>query len=363
MDKRYQIFISSTFSDLIEERQAVLKAILEIDHTPAGMELFPAIDDSAWLLIQDVIDASDYYALIVGGRYGSLDSQGISYTEKEYDYARKQKKPVIALLHKNPDNLPRGKTEADPNSWEKLKSFRKKVEAAHTCVYWETADELKARMIVGLSSSIKRFPAVGWVRADQVPSGASLKEAITLRDRIAELEKELETTRTTPPIGSESLMQDNDTFDIVVRFTAEPPHGGYYDRAKYDLKIKPTWNEIFAAVAPVMINEAKDSNLRDSFRSFFVRFAHQDAEQTPKLKKHKLMDFVVLGNDIDTCIVQLRALGLIEENQRKRSVTDKGTYWSLTPYGDLKMVQLRALRRDHKDQPREAAIAQEAKEE
>jgi hypothetical protein len=33
MNKRYQIFISSTFKDLVEERQAVLKAILEIDHS------------------------------------------------------------------------------------------------------------------------------------------------------------------------------------------------------------------------------------------------------------------------------------------------------------------------------------------
>jgi len=63
MDKRYQIFISSTFLDLQDERQAVLKAILEIDHMPAGMELFPATDDTAWLLIRDVIDSSDYYIL------------------------------------------------------------------------------------------------------------------------------------------------------------------------------------------------------------------------------------------------------------------------------------------------------------
>ena len=70
MDKRYQIFISSTFRDLIDERQAVLKAVLELDHMPAGMELFPASDDSAWELIKDIIDGSDYYVLIVGGRDG-----------------------------------------------------------------------------------------------------------------------------------------------------------------------------------------------------------------------------------------------------------------------------------------------------
>jgi hypothetical protein len=73
MQKRYQVFVSSTFTDLKDERQAVLKAILELDHMPAGMELFPATDDSAWQLIKDVIDTSDYYALIIGGRYGSLD--------------------------------------------------------------------------------------------------------------------------------------------------------------------------------------------------------------------------------------------------------------------------------------------------
>lgn len=133
MEKRYQVFISSTFRDLVQERQEVLKAVLEIDHVPAGMELFPAADDAAWQLIKDVIDGSDYYVVIIGGRYGSLDDTGIGYTEKEYDYAVSQHKPVVPLLHKNPDNLPRGKTETDKESWEKLKKFRERVEAKHTC--------------------------------------------------------------------------------------------------------------------------------------------------------------------------------------------------------------------------------------
>jgi len=102
MEKRYQVFISSTFRDLIDERQAVLRAVLELDHMPAGMELFPAADESAWQLVCDVVDASDYYVLIVGGRYGSLDDAGIGYTEKEYDYAVSRNKPVMALLTRTP---------------------------------------------------------------------------------------------------------------------------------------------------------------------------------------------------------------------------------------------------------------------
>jgi hypothetical protein len=73
---------------------------------PAGMELFPASDYCAWQLIKDVIDASDYYVLIIGGRYGSLDEEGLGYTEKEYNYAVSVKKLVVPLLHKQPDNLP-----------------------------------------------------------------------------------------------------------------------------------------------------------------------------------------------------------------------------------------------------------------
>ena len=189
MEKIYQIFISSTFVDLKEERQSVLKAILELNHMPAGMELFPASDESAWDLIKDVINASDYYVLIIGGRYGSTDETGLGYTEKEYDYAISINKPIIPLLHENPDNLPREKTETEEAIWDKLKSFRAKVEKKHTCVYWKSAEDLKAKVIVGLTSAVKKYRAIGWVRADKVPSEDTLTEILILRRRIGELDR------------------------------------------------------------------------------------------------------------------------------------------------------------------------------
>ena len=229
-EKRYQVFISSTFRDLLDERQAVLKAVLELDHMPAGMELFPAADDTAWQLIKDVIDSSDYYVLLIGGRYGSLDEEGIGYTEKEYDYARKTKKAVIPLLHSKPDNLPRDKTETDPEAWEKLEAFRKKVESKHTCVYWESAEELKAKVIIGLTANIKRHPAVGWIRADAVPTDATVRDVLSLRDQISRLEAELQKVRTEAPPGTEDLMQDDDTFEVEYHFTARRPDESYYEK-------------------------------------------------------------------------------------------------------------------------------------
>jgi len=349
LEKRYQIFISSTFRDLIDERQAVLKSILELDHMPAGMELFPATDDTAWELIKDVIDASDYYVLIVGGRYGSLDGEGIGYTEKEYDHAIKTKKAVIPLLHQNPDNLPRDKTETDDVSWKKLKRFREKVEKKHTCVYWNSAEELKAKVIIGLTSATKRHPAVGWVRADRVPAESTLAEVLSLKQKLSELQAELVASRSAPPLGTEDLMQSDDAYKMKVSFGATPSGGGWNDERKYNSSISPTWNELFAGVAPVMINETTEPSLRSAFKSYLTSISRAEFTEHPELESNSLSSFSFSKSEIDTCMIQMRALGLIKESDKKRSVRDTASYWALTPYGDQLMVQLRALSHREKD--------------
>ena len=350
MDKRYQVFISSTFRDLREERQAVLKAVLEIAHMPAGMELFPASDEAAWQLITDVIDASDYYVLIVGGRYGSLDDTGIGYTEKEYDYAVALRKQVIPLLHKNPDNLPRDKTETDTESWDKLKNFRKKIEKRHTCVYWATADELKANVIVGLTSAIKRHPATGWVRADEIPSKTTITEILKLRDRIAELEQSAEADKTRPRQGTEDFAQGADEFTIHCEFSTRVP-GTFTNDASFTAKLSLVWDEIFAAVAPNMINECSQRDLHKAFVQFFEGRATEAFRDEKDIRGKRLGEFQFRNDQIETCLLQFRALGLIGESVRTRSVKDTTTYWKLKPYGDYLMTQLRALRRTAAPQP------------
>jgi len=100
-DRRYQVFVSSTFRDLEAERQKVLQAVLEIKAFPAGMELFPSADDQQWEFIKREIESSDYYVVIVAGKYGSEAEDGLSYTEKEYDYAVQLGKPVMGFLFKD----------------------------------------------------------------------------------------------------------------------------------------------------------------------------------------------------------------------------------------------------------------------
>ncbi|MCM1201390.1 MAG: DUF4062 domain-containing protein [Bacteroides fragilis] len=98
MNKKLQVFVSSTYTDLIEERQAAVQAILDAGHIPAGMELFKA-GKSQMQTIYKWIDESDVYMLILGGRYGSIEEEsGLSYTELEYKYALSKNTPVFAIV-------------------------------------------------------------------------------------------------------------------------------------------------------------------------------------------------------------------------------------------------------------------------
>ncbi len=140
---KYQVFISSTYQDLKDARLEVLKAILRNDQIPAGMEAFPATNDRGWEIIRRTIDESDYYVLLLGGHYGSYRSgqRGPSWTEYEYDYARKRGLPVLAFMRdraRTPGNL----IETDPDKTKRLADFIARVRSQHLSRTWGTAEEL-----------------------------------------------------------------------------------------------------------------------------------------------------------------------------------------------------------------------------
>src|SRR5258706_2850866 len=178
MDKRYQVFVSSTFKDLEAERQEVMHALLELDCIPAGMELFPAANDAQWNLIKRVIDDCDYYLLILGGRYGSTAPDGVGYTEMEYRYALSISKPTIAFLHRDPGKIPTRKSESTDEGREKLAAFRALVEEK-LCKQWESPQELGCVVSRSLVQLIKTTPAVGWVRANELAGPAGVLEYVT----------------------------------------------------------------------------------------------------------------------------------------------------------------------------------------
>jgi len=177
MKKRYQVFVSSTFLDLQEERSEVMQALLELKCIPAGMELFPASNDDQWTLIKNVIDDCDYYLVIIGGRYGSIGPEGMSYTEMEYRYALEQSKPVMAFVHHDPGMLPANQSEATPEGREKLEKFRALVKKKMVRS-WKSPSDLGSVVTRSLVQLIETVPATGWIRADQVPTREATQDSV-----------------------------------------------------------------------------------------------------------------------------------------------------------------------------------------
>lgn len=165
MQKKYQVFISSTFSDLVEERQDTIRSVLDLGHIPAGMEIFPAADSEQFEYIKKVIDECDYYVLIIGARYGSVDAGGMSFTEKEYDYANEKNIPVLVFPHGDTGSIPIAKSDVDPGVVERLNSFRSRATKGRLVQFWKTRNELKTKVLVSLSKAFLEQPGNGWIRA------------------------------------------------------------------------------------------------------------------------------------------------------------------------------------------------------
>ena len=166
MKKKYTVFVSSTYEDLKEERQEVMRVLLEADCIPCGMEYFPATEDSTLDFIKKIIDDCDYYVLILGNKYGSTDSSGQSYTEKEYLYAQEKGIPTLSFIRNNLNSLPLELCEDNTKKKKRLRQFRELAKKNKICKFWSNKDELARRVLQSISQIIKDAPGAGWVRAD-----------------------------------------------------------------------------------------------------------------------------------------------------------------------------------------------------
>lgn len=156
------------------------------------MEMFSAGDDDQWTVITNTIDKSDYYIIILGHRYGSLAADGLSYTEKEYDYAKSKGIPIMAFVKdRNASTLP-SERESDPESIEKLERFVEKVTQNKMCDFWKNEDELGAKVTVALFKAFTLNPQVGWIRANTIDTTKTLDGLTKLSAENQELKSELE---------------------------------------------------------------------------------------------------------------------------------------------------------------------------
>ncbi len=182
MDPRYQVFVSSTYSDLRSERVRIINELTKIGYIAAGMEQFPATDEEQMEYIRLIIDEFDYYVVIIKGKYGSVASDGISYTEKECEYALQKGKPVLGFLFRNPRSLRVEEIDDDPAKAANLRKFREKLERRKIINYWDTVDELASVVKESINDIARRKPGIGWVRGDKALDPNLYKELVQSKE-------------------------------------------------------------------------------------------------------------------------------------------------------------------------------------
>lgn len=192
MNKRFQVFISSTFNDLKEERRAIIESLLNARYIPAGMEIFSASSDEQFNYIKKIIDDCDYYILILKNNYGSISaSTGISYTEMEYDYAMKRKMPILAFIYDNLENTQ--VNEIEKKNRMLFWNFRDRIlKTNRLCKMWNSSLELIPSVIGSLNEEVQTNPQIGWVRPDIYEQYYLIEEIYKLREKKVKIENVIE---------------------------------------------------------------------------------------------------------------------------------------------------------------------------
>ncbi len=148
-----RVFISSTYEDMEEYRKIAIEALMSIEQMPIGMEGFIASTDTSLETCLSNVRRCQMLILLIGMQYGSIDkTTGKSYTELEYEEARRNNIPVLAFLMDEtrcsvlPMHVDMGIAA------EKLSDFKNHLKSNKYCTKFESKQDLKTKIALSVGN-------------------------------------------------------------------------------------------------------------------------------------------------------------------------------------------------------------------
>lgn len=324
-ERLYQVFVSSTFIDLKDERHEVMMALLQTKCIPIGMERFPATDADQMAYIRPVIDNCDYYIVILAGRYGSVpDGNSVSYTEMEFDYAVSRGKYVIVMCHRDVGTIPLSLSEKSDLGRQRLQAFYDKVRKGRICDHWSNAHELASKVKTAIYDAIEKHPQPGWVRATTLASAAERKAPPSLPNAT--------------PASSAKLV------GIPVRMNFLPKGANPISPLQVaEFEVKRSVDQLLLLLARRLEKPATANSLKGSFERVLT------PSLTDELVAHNGgMQITPYGHcSIKTAAFQrvidsLNAEDLVQWKAAPRSDEDQAARWVISKTGVKRLSRLRA---------------------
>jgi hypothetical protein len=340
--KKLQVFISSTYIDLIDERQSAVQAVLDSGHIPAGMELFKAGNETQLDTIYKWIDNSDVYMLILGGRYGSVDEKSQkSYTRLEYEYALKKGIPIFSVvltekfLREKNSLLGNDKTYEQKNK-DKYDEF-KLIVLSKIVRMVDDAKDIMLTIHSTLVNFLEEYEnLVGWIRANDSEANTSLLTQINslsienkeLYEKNSELKKNIDLMQSE---FESDLAFEGEVINIQGTYSEQLSTGTkklYQDR---NIEKEITWDKMFLLWAPRLtatINSARaKSELEYALKDYMGRY------------------FKINENLFQTIKIQFTALGLIKYYEAQTTKAGSSEFIKLTSKGSQHLIRNTAIKK------------------
>jgi hypothetical protein len=267
------------------------------------------------------------YLLIIGARYGSTDSDGVSFTEREFDYAVSKEKTAIALLHNDVQSLPKKNFDNDPTLELKVNAFRDKVKNGRMVRFWNNRDQLVAAMMQAIIRAIATYPASGWIRGDEAADEDVIRKYMQLRTSYDEL---IENYNAVVANNSPKLVDLANLEELSeIRYTYSSNDRDYADSIKLSLA------DILKIVGPDLYSPHASGGIRSDIKSYVSRL------------KPRASFINVNQMDADTVKIHLHALGILNIEAAASKSGGLQEFVSLTEKGRAELIRVMAVRTEN----------------
>ena len=186
----------------------------------------------------------------------------------------------------------------------------------------------------------KKHPSDGWVPGRFAADEKLYRKLDELRTKIQELENVKKELLDSPPDEAENLAKGTEIYSQPCKFWVDEI------AESIEIEIVASWDKIFSYAGTAMIGECTEQEFRRKVQ--LVYFHSVPAQYKEDISFEQIVIYDVV---FDTIKIQLQALGLITHGVKKRTVSDKNTYWKLTPYGEKYLLKVRAIKTKDEDLP------------
>lgn len=274
VDKRYQIFISTSGEGMSKEYRILCQTLIGLGYFAWGVENRCTTTAT---LARRKIDESDYITLLLGSDYGQLSVSGVSYMQLEYIYALARQKSIIVFMQKY--DLPSNISTLD-EAQQKFYHFRQLIQQEVKEIFeYDHVDDLVTQVKYHMPKIVQTYPTQGWVRAYNT---RLLQDEIQrLKHKVAQFE--LQAEKNIKLTANQSvLVQLSDLFTLSYQVCAH--ENDSFERITRSIHL--TWLEILQIIAKGLTGPVIEDVFLKRLNQYLMQITWQTLSKENPLLSH-----------------------------------------------------------------------------